>query len=197
MHEATVQETDQQELKRRLFDLLLLLAVERQAVALASGQTSSVYIDCRQVYFRGDAQFIIGELFYQAMVQNEVESSQFAACGGMALGSIPLSCALSAAAFRRGREIPGFTVRKEPKLHGMKSMIEGNKCLRVNDRILLLEDVVTTGGSAIRAINELRKEGVEIDTMLSIVDREQGGEGHLLKEGVKLCSLFRLSDFMR
>lgn len=183
------------ELSTRLFALLKQFAFERREVKLASGQTSNVYLDCRQVYFRGEAHFLIGELFYQKMLELE-KTASFGACGGMAMGSIPLAMALSAAAFRRGRELPGSAVRKEVKEHGMSAKIEGNKCLEPGMRVLILEDVVTTASSALAAITELRNAGLNVDTMLALVDREQGGRENLKAAGIELHSLYSLNDFM-
>lgn len=180
--------------RSRLLELIKSFAFERRAVTLASGQKSDIYIDCRQVYFRGEAQFILGELFYQELLKLEETTNPFDVVGGMAMGSIPLSCATSMAAFRRGRELPGFAVRKEAKEHGMLSSIEGGKCLSTGTRALIVEDVVTTGSSAIKAITALREQGVLVDTLFSIVDREQGGKENLMNAGVKLFSLFKLKD---
>ncbi len=185
------------DLKSQLYFLLERYALEYRDVRLASGQTSNIYIDCRQVYFRGEAQFLIGELFLKKMLDVEALSNEFDACGGMAMGSIPLSCALSAAALRRGRELPGFAVRNQTKDHGMGSIIEGNKCLTPKNRILILEDVVTTGSSALKAIEHLRKVGMIVDTIFAIVDREQGGMERFLAEGIRLHALFTLKDLMR
>lgn len=185
------------DLKARLFALLEQFAIERREVTLASGQTSNIYIDCRQIYFRGEAQFVIGELFFKKMLELECETNGFDACGGMAMGSIPLSCAVSGAAFRRGRELPGFAIRKEVKDHGTKSAIEGDKCLSKNSHVLMVEDVITTGGSVMQAIERLREAGMVVDTVLAIVDREQGGKERLESEGVRLHSLFTLKDLVR
>ncbi len=189
--------TAQDDLLTKLHTLLDRFAIERREVTLASGQKSNIYIDCRQIYFRGEAQFVIGELFFKKMLTIEAESTEFSACGGMAMGSIPLSCALTAAAFRRGRELPGFAVRKEVKDHGMTANIEGNKCLSASDRVLMVEDVVTTGSSALTAIAQLRAQGMKVDTIFAIVDREQGGYERFLAEGVRLYSLFTLKDLLR
>lgn len=197
MHEDFISTVGNDELKTRLYLLLERFAIERREVKLASGQVSNIYIDCRQVYFRGEAQFIIGELFFKKMLEVECESNGFDACGGMAMGSIPLSTALSAAAFRRGRELPGFAIRKQSKDHGMMTTIEGAKCLSKNSRALIVEDVVTTGSSALLAIKQLRDAGVHVDTLFAIVDREQGGFANLLEEGVRLHTLFSLKDLVR
>lgn len=197
MHETFIGHTGNDDLKNRLYLLLEKLAIEQREVKLASGQMSNIYIDCRQVYFRGEAQFIIGELFFKKMLEMESASIGFAACGGMAMGSIPLSCALSAAAFRRGRELPGFAIRRQAKDHGMMTAIEGDKCLEKGSRVVLVEDVVTTGSSALIAIRQLREVGVVVDTLFAVVDREQGGFLNLLQEGVRSYSLFSLKDLVR
>lgn len=184
------------ELKGKLFTLIKQLAVEKKEVTLSSGQKTDIYIDCRQVYFRGEAQFILGELFYKELTRLEAFSSPFHACGGMALGSIPLSCALSLAAFRRGRELPGFTIRKETKSHGMMSSIEGKKSLKKNGHVLILEDVVTSGGSVMQAISTLRENDINVNAVLAIVDRDQGAQENLSKIGVSLHTLFKLTEFI-
>lgn len=182
-------------MKTRLLEMIELFAVTRQGVKLSSGKTSDIYLDCRQIYFRGEGQFVIGELFFEQMLALESEH-RFDACGGMALGAAPLSCALSMAAFRRGRELPGVVVRKEPKEHGLCASIEGDRALFKGCRLLLLEDVVTTGQSAIMAIKRLRERGAIIDSLLCLVDREEGGAFNLGKEGISLKSLFTLKDFL-
>ncbi|MCA9507699.1 MAG: orotate phosphoribosyltransferase [Myxococcales bacterium] len=183
--------------KESLLHLLRNFSVEHREVTLASGQTSSFYLDCRQIYFRGEAHFLIGEIFWQKLIEIEKKHECFmSACGGMAMGCIPLSLALSAAAFRRGRELPGFAVRKEAKEHGMQSIIEGSKCLKPHSQVVIVEDVVTTGGSALKAIEQLRTMGMVVHHMLAIVDRNQGGKERLAKEHVELESIFNLNDIL-
>lgn len=184
----------QDDLKAKLFTLMKDFAIEQREVTLASGQKSNLYIDCRQVYFRGEALYLIGELFFKELQARELSIS-FDACGGLAMGSIPLSNALSLAAFRRGRELPGFAVRKEVKEHGMQASIEGAKCLTKQSNVLLLEDVVTTGASSIKALTELQARGIHSSCLFALVDREQGGKENLSKMGVSLFSLFTLKDF--
>jgi orotate phosphoribosyltransferase len=196
MQGQLVTNSDTQDLKTKLFELIKDFSIENREVTLTSGLRSTIYIDCRQVYFRGEVQFILGELFFKKMLKIECESNGFDACGGMAMGSIPLSCALSSAAFRRGRELPGFAIRKEAKEHGMMSVIEGSACLLPHSRILIVEDVITTGSSALKAVTELRALGMCVDTLFAIVDRDQGGYENLLRNGVQPYSLFTLKDFL-
>jgi orotate phosphoribosyltransferase len=188
-----LQVTNNQE---RLHELLLQLAFEKREVTLASGQKSNVYLDCRQVYFRGEAQYLIGEIFYQKLLKFESLGDKFDAIGGMAIGAVPICAALSLAAFRRGRNLDGVCVRKTPKDHGTKSLVEGTKNIAPGSSILLVEDVVTTGSSTIKAAESLRESGYLVDTAITIVDRLAGGEKKLAEYGIKLHRIFDLNDFI-
>lgn len=194
MNEHLLEHTVEQDLLCSLRELLKRYALMQQPVTLASGGSSSIYIDCRQVYFRGEAQFLLGELFFKKMLEIEALHKPFLACGGMAMGSIPLTIALTTAAFRRGRPLPGCAVRKESKQHGTQSQIEGSSSLLKGSEVLVVEDVVTTASSAIKAIEALRSAGSCVDTLLCIVDRGQGGRENLAKIDVSLHSLFTLKD---
>lgn len=179
-----------------LFALIKELGLEYGDFTLASGQKSSVYLDCRQVYFRAQAQFLIGEIFWQFLVKLEENSSPFTAVGGMAMGAIPLALALQQAAFRRGRDLAAFTVRKENKDHGTKSLIEGAKCLFSGSKILLVEDVVSTGKSSLQALEALIEYKITPKNIFAIIDREMGGENNLLEAGLKMQAIFKLSEFL-
>ena len=181
--------------KRRLLEIMRQFAFEKREVTLASGQKSNVYLDCRQVYFRGEAQHLIGELFYTELCQKETNDSPFAGVGGMALGAAPLASALSIFAFRAGRELPGVIVRKQVKDHGTKASVEGLKSFQKGDRVFLLEDVVTTGGSTIKAAQALRDQGLIVESAICLVCRDESGKENLSKEQIDLKYLFELKDF--
>lgn len=195
MQQNLIESANGTELSSRLRTLLLKDALIQKDVVLASGKPSQIYFDCRQIYFRGEAQFIIGELFFKKMRELESLGKFFSACGGMAMGAIPLVAALSSAAFRRGRELPGCVVRKEVKEHGLSQAIEGGSFLHNDCAMLLVEDVVTTGGSVLRAAQVLREAGAKVDTLLCLIDREQGGAVHLADHGISLHPLFTMSEF--
>jgi orotate phosphoribosyltransferase len=180
--------------RQNYLTLLKRYALEHREVTLASGQKSNIYLDCRQVNMRGEAQFLVGELMYEAMLKLENTGIKFDACGGMATGAIPLACALTAAAFRRGRELPGVFVRKEAKEHGTMATVEGAKFLPPSANVLLLEDVLTTGGSSLVAINGLRSVAA-VSYGLGVIDREQGAPAALKQVGVEVLALFKLSEF--
>ncbi len=179
-----------------LLGLLKRFAYAKREVTLASGQKSDVYIDCKQILFRGDAQLLIGQQF--SLLLQECESSRrvsFAACGGMALGAVPLCAALSMTMMQQGRHLPGVIVRKESKAHGTAANIEGASCVPAGSAIILLEDVVTTGGSTLLAAQRLREASYKVDTVLALVDRLAGGRENLQKEGLCLHALFDLRSF--
>lgn len=173
------------------------LAIERGHFILASGLKSDIYVDARPVYLSGEGQFLIGELFYEEMCSLEKENERFDACGGMAMGAIPLACALSQAAYRRNRELPCLVVRDKIKDHGLGVQVEGMKSVAKSSRVLLLEDVVTTAASSIKAKNALANEGYKMAHLLALVDREQGGKTALQNHGVSMRALFTLDELRK
>jgi orotate phosphoribosyltransferase len=116
------------------------------------------------------------------------------AAGGLTLGADPIATAVSLAAREQGLLWPAYIVRKEAKGHGTGRYIEGTENLRAGARCLVLEDVVTTGGSSVTAIQRLREAGYEPVAVLTIVDREQGGAEAFARLGVKFLSMGRLSE---
>jgi len=184
--------------KERLLQMLKKYAFERREVTLASGQKSNFYLDCKQVSFRGEGHLLIGRLFWAALQQLEQEGKgPFAACGGMALGAVPLSSALSMTAVFQGRELPAIAARKEPKGHGTGAYLEGAMGVLPPAKILLVEDVITTGGSTLKAAQRFRDHGFDVSFVLALVDRGAGGEQNLREQGLTLMSLYHLSDFQQ
>lgn len=182
--------------RRDLLGILKEFAYSQKEVTLASGQKSNFYIDCKQVSFRGDGACALGRLFYEIMkLREEQDNTLFNACGGMALGAVPISLALTIEAFANNRALPSLCVRKEQKEHGSRATVEGVSHLPAQSRVLLVEDVITTGQSTINAAVALRNAGFVVDYVIAIVDREAGGEANLDKHGLRLTSLFDLSDF--
>ena len=118
------------------------------------------------------------------------------AVGGLTLGADPLATATSVASFLAGRPLHAFIVRKEPKGHGTGQWIEGRKTIPDGSRVIVLEDVVTTGGSALRAIERCRAERLEVVACLALVDRLEGGREAIEATGVPLRPLFTRKDFL-
>jgi orotate phosphoribosyltransferase len=116
------------------------------------------------------------------------------AVGGLTLGADPIACAVSYASAATSRPLRAFTVRKEPKTHGTTKLIEGP--FRTGDRVAVIEDTITTGGSARKAIEAVRAEGGIVAGVLALVDREEGGRETLEAEGVTVVSLVRASEIV-
>jgi orotate phosphoribosyltransferase len=167
------------------------LAYEERDVVLASGRTSRFYVDCRRVSFHPEGAVLCGQALYRAWKDSGAAA---VAVGGPALGAVPLVTAFAYTAWLAGEAIQPFAVRKEPKTHGAGQQIEGADSLHTGSPVLLLEDVVTSGGSTCRAIAACRAAGLEPSLVLALVDRDEGGRAAIADEGVELRALFVLDD---
>lgn len=179
----------------QLLAKLLALSYEEREVTLSSGQKSGFYIDCKQTVLTGEGHVLLGRAFLELLPAAEAGGARFAACGGLTMGADPLASALALTATLAGRELHAIYVRKEPKGHGTNAYLEGSKAVPAGARVVVVEDVVTTGGASIKAIERLRAAGYVVDAALAIVDREAGGREALAALGVKLFALFSLRDF--
>lgn len=135
---------------------------------LASGTMSNYYVDCRVTTHAAEGKVLIGPIIH-AMIRDR----QVAAVGGMTMGADPIACAVSYAATQAGDPIASFSIRKEPKGHGMGKQVEGD--VTAGDRVIIVEDVITTGGSTLKAIAAARREGLEVVGVVALVDRQEGG----------------------
>jgi orotate phosphoribosyltransferase len=178
--------------RRRLLELMTRLSYEQREVTLASGLKSNFYIDCKQSVLTAEGHYLVGALFGRLLAE---KAPDVEAIGGVTMGADPLASAVSTLSFVAGRPLPAFYVRKEPKGHGTGQWIEGTKSLRPGMKVAILEDVVTTGGSALKAITRVREFGLEVSVILGLVDREEGGREALEKEA-PLLTLFRRRDFV-
>jgi orotate phosphoribosyltransferase len=177
--------------RARLLDLLKTWSYEEREVTLASGKTSNFYIDCKQTVLSSEGHFLVGTLFGMLLAD---KAPDVEAIGGLTMGADPLASAVATLGFVAGRPLRAFYVRKEPKGHGTGQWIEGNKGLRPGMKVAIVEDVVTSGGSALKAIERARAFGLSVSVILGLVDREEGGREVLEKEA-PLFSLFRQRDF--
>src|SRR5258706_8396178 len=155
----------------RLLELLRSRAFAEREVTLSSGQKSNFYIDCKQVSLDAEGVTLIGELFHAVI--DEV-APQAVAVGGLTLGADPLATATSIASYLAGRARAAFIVRKEPKGHGTNQWVESTK-LPADAPVVILEDVVTTGASTLKAIARARLAGLRVVHALGLVDRLDGG----------------------
>jgi orotate phosphoribosyltransferase len=158
---------------------------------LASGARSSYYIDARLTTMSGPGQLLIGRLGLAAI---DSRGWQPASVGGLTLGADPVAYAIAHAAALATRTIDAFTVRKEPKSHGTGRVVEGN--LRQGSDVVVVEDVITSGDSALRAAAAVVAAGARPIGILAIVDREEGGRARLLESGYDVVALFTAGELL-
>jgi orotate phosphoribosyltransferase len=172
-----------------LVRLLAERSARRGQFTLASGRTSTLYIDARLTTMSPDGLALIGPT---ALAAIDRAGWNVDAVGGLTLGADPVSYAIAYASALAGRPVRAFTVRKEAKTHGTGRLIEGP--FRSGDRVVVVEDVITTGGSALRAIDAVRQAGAEVVGVLAVVDREEGGREAIEAAGVPVIALVRARD---
>ena len=179
-------------LKERLFRMIKersLKISEEPIFKLSSGKLSRFYLDLKRITLDPEGGFLVGRLMYEL-----IKPFGVSAVGGLTLGADPIAYAVSMVSFLKGEPLKPFVVRKQPKGHGTGKLIEGN--LERGMRVAVVEDVVTTASSSLKAVRACRNEGLEVVGVFCIVDREEGGRENLSEEGLKLYSLFRLKDFL-
>ncbi|HMS17890.1 MAG TPA: orotate phosphoribosyltransferase [Planctomycetota bacterium] len=173
-----------------LLDLIMRVSFERKKVILASGRESDFYLDLRKTLMRPLGVALAGELLLERINKGTGVDS----VGGMAVGAVPLVSGVLAAAHRLdpSTSLLGFFVRKDPKKHGLGQQIEG--AFVPGQRVALLEDTTTTGGSTLDAARIVREAGGIVTRVLCIVDRGEGASAAFQAEGLTLESLFSRSD---
>lgn len=170
-----------------LLQMLAERAYRRGSFTLASGRTSEHYVNCKPVSLSGQGLALLG-----ALMLEQVESTAVAVAG-LTLGADPLVSAVALQAALVGRNLDALIVRKEAKGHGTGAWLEG-PLPPAGSRITVLEDVVTTGGSALKAVNQLREAGYVVEQVVAIVDRQEGGAEAMAAAGLGLRSLFLLEE---
>jgi orotate phosphoribosyltransferase len=164
--------------------LLLERSVQRGHFVLASGRTSNVYIDCRLTTMSAAGLALIGPLGLAAIRDKGWAPRSV---GGLTMGADPAAYAIAAASAARPPVLDAFSVRKEAKAHGTGRRVEGN--FKSGDKVVVIEDVITSGGSALKAIEAIRQEGGEILGVLAVVDREEGGRATIEAAGYEVVAL--------
>lgn len=166
-------------------------SARRGQFTLASGRQSTLYIDARLTTMSPDGLSLIGPLALAAL--RDVDW-RVQAVGGLTLGADPISYAIAYASADSALPLRAFTVRKEAKAHGTGRLIEGP--FREGDRVAVIEDVITTGGSALRAVEAIRAAGGTVAGVLALVDREEGGRDALVSAGLPVVALARASEIV-
>jgi orotate phosphoribosyltransferase len=181
-------------LSARLSSLVRKLSYREGDFLLASGKRSKFYVDLKATTLHPEGADLIGRLSYLVIERFARENGMKSeGVGGLTLGADPLATAISLAAWNHKTVWPAFIVRKEPKDHGTSRYVEGIENMPEGASVIVLEDVVTTGGSSIKAIERLREAGYKPLAALTVVDREQGGRDGIEKLGVKFLALTTLA----
>ena len=177
-------------LRDRLLDLLCEFAYKEGDFVLSSGQQSSYYINCKPVTLHPEGALATGKLLLSML------SADVNAVAGLTLGADPMVTAVSVVSALGDRPIPALIVRKEAKGHGTMAYIEG-PTLSEGANVVVLEDVVTTGKSAMQAVERLRGAGYKVDRILSLIDREQGGAEFYRSVGLEFETVFTIKDLQK
>ncbi|HXV15036.1 MAG TPA: orotate phosphoribosyltransferase [Candidatus Krumholzibacteria bacterium] len=176
-------------LRDELLQHLLAHSFRTGEFTLASGRKSNYYINGKMTTLDARGAYLVGRTFL-AMVADDVPD----AVGGLTLGADPIVGAMIALAGLEDLPLKGFIVRKEAKGHGTQSLVEGS--LSKGERVVIVEDVVTTGGSSLQAIAAVKALGCEVRKVLAVVDREEGGREALKQEGLVLEAVFTARELM-
>lgn len=175
----------------RLVSLLVQRSARRGHFVLASGRSSTLYIDARLTTMSPDGLALIGPLGLAAL---DERGWNVDAIGGLTLGADPIAYAISYASASTARPRRAFTVRKEAKTHGTGKLIEGP--FTSGDRVAVIEDVITTGGSALRALDAVRLAGGKVAGVLALVDRGEGGREAIEAQGAPVVALVQASEIV-
>ena len=177
------------DVKARLFELLKQRSFKRGDFTLASGKKSSYYIDGKMSQVYSEAAYLIGEAIYE-----NTKDLAFDAIGGLEVGAVPMTTAAVISFHHHGRALEGFWVRDKLKDHGTKKLVEGN--VRKGGRVVIVDDVITTGDSSVRAIEAVREFGCEVVRVVTLVDRLAGAAAKFRSLGIQdYQHLFTIEDF--
>jgi orotate phosphoribosyltransferase len=178
--------------RQRLFQLLKEKSFEKRKVTLSSGKESDYYLDCRQTTLSPEGAWCVGYLVYERL---RTWYPAVQAIGGPTLGADPIVTAVSLRSRESGDPIPGFLVRKKAKEYGARQRIEGSKNLAPGARVCVVEDVFTTGGSCLEAIEAVEEAGLVVAGAIAIVDRGEGGMERISSKGYRVEAIFKASEF--
>ncbi|MCP5498552.1 MAG: orotate phosphoribosyltransferase [Leptospiraceae bacterium] len=162
-------------------------------ITLASGKTSHHYFNCKEISMHPQRLQLLARYFVEKLIPLRIVSTP-EAIGGLTLGADPISYAISLEFSRQDKLVYPLIVRKETKDHGIKKLIEG--ALSSVKTCLVVDDVITTGGSTIKAVHALRDNGITVKQGICILDREEGGKEALQEIGVEMYSVFQKSNFI-
>lgn len=179
-------------MKNRLIELIVEKAFkysEEPVFKLVSGRMSNYYFNCKAVTLHPEGMYLIGNLIFDLIKDLNIKG-----IGGLTLGADPIAYTVAYTSFQKGIPIEAFVVRKTPKSHGTMLWIEGN--IKTGDRVVIVDDVITTGKSTIEAINRAKEEGLEIVKAIVLIDRQEGGREAVEALGYKLDSIVTRDEVM-
>ena len=180
------------ELKEKLADMIIAKSFKYSddpPFTLASGRTSNYYFNCKPTTLDPEGMNLIGEIIFEMLANADVT-----AVGGLTLGADPIANALSVISWQKGKPIKSFIVRKDAKGHGTKSAIEGN--VQAGERVAIIDDVITTGGSTITAIERAREAGLVVDRVIALIDREEGGRENIAAHVARVDAVLTRTQIM-
>jgi len=182
--------------ERRVLDRLIEMILERSfqirdhpPFKLTSGKLSKYYINCKTVTLSPEGKHLIGNIFFDKI--HEIHNVRIDAVGGLITGACPIVDAISMVSYEKGRPIKAFYVREERKGHGTGRKVEGD--IHKGDRVIIVDDVITTGRSTIKAIEDAKEENLEVLGAIVLVDREEGGREEIEKHAPYCRSIVKMS----
>ncbi|MEO1526426.1 MAG: orotate phosphoribosyltransferase [Planctomycetota bacterium] len=176
--------------KDALLELLGTESLKRGEFTLASGKKASYYLDCRRITLHPQGANLIAAGMLEIL---EAAETLPAAVGGMAIGADPITASIVTLAGQRDLPLKGFMVRKEPKAHGTGQQVEGP--VEPGQEVVIVEDVITSGGSALKAVDAVEAYGLKVREVIAIIDRLAGGEAAFAARGLPLKTLTTIRDF--
>ena len=180
-------------LRKKVFDIIKRLSFSRGSFVLVSGRTSNYYLDMKPTMLNPEGASLLAEL-----VLNKLEGVKIHYIGGLAMGAVPLLSQIAMLSYSKGRPIPGFFVRKAVKDHGTMKLIEGVKQSDLKGMsVVILDDVTTTGDSAMQAVKAAQDAGAKVELVLAIVDREEGAAEFFAEQKIPFKCLFRAGELLQ
>jgi orotate phosphoribosyltransferase len=178
--------------RSRLIELIIEKAFKyskEPVFKLVSGRMSNYYFDCKAVTLHPEGMYLIGNIIFDLIKDLNIKG-----IGGLTLGADPIADAVAYTSYLKGNPIGAFVVRKTPKAHGTMQWIEGN--ITKGDRAVIVDDVITTGKSTIKAITRARETGLDIVKVIALIDRQEGGREAVEESGYKLDSIITREEVM-
>ena len=179
--------------RARLAKIIAKRSFGRGEITLASGRKSDFYFNLKPTMMDPEGATLLAELTFDALKDDKLDY-----IGGLEMGAVPLAGAVAAVSWIKGAPIAAFFVRKKPKEYGAKLLVEGltkDENLQ-GKRVVVVEDVTTTGGSAIKAVESVRDAGGEVVLVFTMVDREEGAEDAFKEAGIPFRALYKASEFL-